>query len=197
MPSGAHSKPFPSGAPIAAFNGNNCLKTQPPSQFKPHLFLRHNRWAYIKEHSHERWCGALLPTARQVAGPSPRTARAAHGCCRAPLSVETGQDMFTTPLYQQHASHTLASRACGPQPHMRIRTDLGHGSLSVGERELIVAHVEYLAEVREEERRPRREVPAELQTPTNCYESSRIGGREKEAGGLIADRGCFTCPPAP
>ena len=80
---------------------------------------------------------------------------------------------------------------------MRIRTDLGHGSLSVGERELIVAHVEYLAEVREEERRPRREVPAELQTPTNCYESSRIGGREKEAGGLIADRECFTCPPAP
>ena len=46
---------------------------------------------------------------------------------------ETVQDMFITPLYQQHASHTLASRVCGPQPHMRsssatgpyIYTDLG------------------------------------------------------------------------
>ena len=27
--------------------------------------------------------------------------------------------MFMTPLYQQHASHTLASRVHGPQPHMR------------------------------------------------------------------------------
>ena len=32
---------------------------------------------------------------------------------------ETVQDMFIAPLYQQHASHTLASRAHGPQPHMR------------------------------------------------------------------------------
>ena len=34
------------------------------------------------------------------------------------LSAETVQDMFMTPLCQQHASHTLASRAHGPQPHM-------------------------------------------------------------------------------
>ena len=34
-------------------------------------------------------------------------------------SKETAQDMFMRPLYQQHAPHTLASRACGPQPHMR------------------------------------------------------------------------------
>ena len=36
-----------------------------------------------------------------------------------PVSCETVQDMFTciTPLYQQHASHTLASRAYGPRPH--------------------------------------------------------------------------------
>ena len=33
------------------------------------------------------------------------------------LFSETVQDMFRTPLYQQHASHTLASRAHGPQPH--------------------------------------------------------------------------------
>ena len=33
--------------------------------------------------------------------------------------TETVQDMFMTPLYQQHASHTLASRAYGPQPHTR------------------------------------------------------------------------------
>ena len=32
---------------------------------------------------------------------------------------ETVQDMFITLLYQQHASHTLASQAHGPQPHMR------------------------------------------------------------------------------
>ena len=32
---------------------------------------------------------------------------------------ETVQDMLMTPLYQQRASHTLASRASGPQPHMR------------------------------------------------------------------------------
>ena len=32
---------------------------------------------------------------------------------------ETVQDMFITPLCQQYASHTLASRAHGPQPHMR------------------------------------------------------------------------------
>ena len=29
---------------------------------------------------------------------------------------ETVQDMFMTPLYQQHASHALASRPHGPQP---------------------------------------------------------------------------------
>ena len=33
---------------------------------------------------------------------------------------ETVQDIFITPLYQQHASHTLASRAYGPQPHMTL-----------------------------------------------------------------------------
>ena len=36
-----------------------------------------------------------------------------------PERHETVQDMFITPLYRQHASHTLASRAYGPQPHMR------------------------------------------------------------------------------
>ena len=29
------------------------------------------------------------------------------------------KNMFITPLYRQHVSHTLASRAYGPQPHMR------------------------------------------------------------------------------
>ena len=29
------------------------------------------------------------------------------------------KNMYITPLYRQHASHTLASRAFGPQPHMR------------------------------------------------------------------------------
>ena len=33
------------------------------------------------------------------------------------LVPETVQDMFITPLYQQHASHTLASRVYGPRPH--------------------------------------------------------------------------------
>ena len=28
-------------------------------------------------------------------------------------------NMFITPLFQQHTSHTLASRVYGPQPHMR------------------------------------------------------------------------------
>ena len=32
---------------------------------------------------------------------------------------ETVQDMFMIPLDQQYASHTLALRAIGPQPHMR------------------------------------------------------------------------------
>ena len=35
---------------------------------------------------------------------------------------ETVQDMFITPLYQQHASHTLASRAYGPQPPVLRKT---------------------------------------------------------------------------
>ena len=35
------------------------------------------------------------------------------------IMIETVQDMFMTPLCQQHASHALASRAHGPQPHMR------------------------------------------------------------------------------
>ena len=29
------------------------------------------------------------------------------------------KNMFITSQYRQHASHTLASRAYGPQPHMR------------------------------------------------------------------------------
>ena len=29
------------------------------------------------------------------------------------------KNMFITPLYRQYASHTLASWAYGPQPHMR------------------------------------------------------------------------------
>ena len=45
-------------------------------------------------------------------GPLRQKVTASHAC-------ETVQDMFRTPLYQQHASHTLASRAYGPQPHMR------------------------------------------------------------------------------
>ena len=46
---------------------------------------------------------------------------------RAPIGadLETVQDMFITPLYQQHASHTLASRAYGPQPHMRSSSAAG------------------------------------------------------------------------
>ena len=35
-------------------------------------------------------------------------------------AFSTVQDMFITPLYQQHAPHTLASRAYGPQPHTLI-----------------------------------------------------------------------------
>ena len=48
--------------------------------------------------------------------------------CYQILSVlyhETVQDMLITPLYQQHASHTLASRAHGPQPHMRSSSATG------------------------------------------------------------------------
>ena len=33
--------------------------------------------------------------------------------------------MFIIPLYQQHASHTLASQASGPQPHMRSSSATG------------------------------------------------------------------------
>ena len=33
--------------------------------------------------------------------------------------------MFITPLYQQHASHTLASRVYGCQPHMRSSSATG------------------------------------------------------------------------
>ena len=32
--------------------------------------------------------------------------------------------MFITSQYRQHASHTLASRAYGPQPHMRLLSGL-------------------------------------------------------------------------
>ena len=41
---------------------------------------------------------------------------------------ETVQDVFISPLYQQHSSHTLASRVCGPQPHMQgsSATGLSH-----------------------------------------------------------------------
>ena len=39
---------------------------------------------------------------------------------------EAVQDMLVTPLYQQHASHTLAaSRVYGPQPHMRSSSATG------------------------------------------------------------------------
>ena len=34
-------------------------------------------------------------------------------------SLSSLETMFITPLYQQHASHTLASRAHGPQPQTR------------------------------------------------------------------------------
>ena len=42
-----------------------------------------------------------------------------------PRPHETVQDMFITPLYQQHVSHTLASRAYGPQPHMQSSSATG------------------------------------------------------------------------
>ena len=35
------------------------------------------------------------------------------------------KNMFITPLYQQHASHTLAPRAYVPQPHMRSSSHAG------------------------------------------------------------------------
>ena len=59
------------------------------------------------------WSSGLcfLPFAQDPQGNIPLRAR--------PCFKETVQDMFITPLYQQHASHTLASRAYGPQPHMR------------------------------------------------------------------------------
>ena len=54
-------------------------------------------------------------------------------CCCLPLlglptasaRYETVQDVFITPLHQQHTSHTLASRVHGPQPHMRSCTAAG------------------------------------------------------------------------
>ena len=39
--------------------------------------------------------------------------------------LQTVQDMFITPLYQQPASHTLASRAHRPQPHARSSSATG------------------------------------------------------------------------
>ena len=60
---------------------------------------------------------------------SERPVHQAHqlGCIgiEAKVVIETVQDMFITPLYQQHASHTLASRAYGPQPHMRSQSATG------------------------------------------------------------------------
>ena len=46
-------------------------------------------------------------------GPSTRRSRGRR------MTVSQFKDKFRTPLYQQHVSHTLASRACGPRPHMR------------------------------------------------------------------------------
>ena len=53
-------------------------------------------------------------TAAKPRCPPTKTALNASGPC-----LETVQDMFLTPLHQQHASHTLASRAHVPQPHVR------------------------------------------------------------------------------
>ena len=50
------------------------------------------------------------------------------------MIIETVQDMFITPLHQQHASHTLASRVHGPQPHIRSYSATGpyiHTDLAV------------------------------------------------------------------
>ena len=55
------------------------------------------------------------------AAPSPG-ARSRH---QTVCLFETVQDMLRTPLYQQHASHTLASRVHGPQPHMRSSSATG------------------------------------------------------------------------
>ena len=78
-------------------------------------------------------CGGLaeLPQAACGGGPAgdglvrrggwgPGSHRAARRAGRAgqPL-VRQFKNMFITPLYRQHASHTLASRAYGPQPRMR------------------------------------------------------------------------------
>ena len=76
----------------------------------------------------------LAPRSRHLHRPSPPHHTHTHTPPPPPPPLPwTVQDMFITPLYQQHASHTLASRVCGPQPHARsssatgpyICTDLG------------------------------------------------------------------------
>ena len=60
-----------------------------------------------------------------IRGDIGEAARKGRSSCFQNGGFETVQDKFITPLYQQHASHTLASRAHGPQPHMRSYSATG------------------------------------------------------------------------
>ena len=72
----------------------------------------------------ERVAVKAVEKADMAVGPATHKVHHVLHCPFAVLSLpftvlhETVQDMFITPLYQQHASHTLASRAYGPQPHV-------------------------------------------------------------------------------
>ena len=69
------------------------------------------RWTRLR-------CGAAASFIAPLGTPNLHTRT-----CKSPglgmLSLRQFKNMFITPLYRQHASHTLASRAYGPQPHMR------------------------------------------------------------------------------
>ena len=83
----------------------------------------------VMENSEYNWCGPshgeVLALSLSIYVQPPTKGRG--GCSRVPapptakwgLAMRQFKNMFMTPLYQQHASHTLASRAYGPQPHMR------------------------------------------------------------------------------
>ena len=86
----------------------------------PPLRRRHVSGATTCRHlSRVTMCHHLsrVPTCRHLSRVT--TCRHLSRDAKDPCYLETVQDMFRTPLCQQHASHTLASRAHGPQPHLR------------------------------------------------------------------------------
>ena len=66
-----------------------------------------------------RACWLLVDWVCYVVGSRTATSRHVHVNQSTSVHVNFSTDLFITPLYQQHASHTLASRAHGPQPQMR------------------------------------------------------------------------------